>query len=88
MPKEREETVNNVMSYFDKIYESYKIGMRKPESKIYEYLIEDLGIIPKETVFLDDLGMNLKTAKQLGINTIKVIDPDDAIKELDYLLNN
>jgi putative hydrolase of the HAD superfamily len=76
------------MSYFDKIYESYKIGMRKPESKIYEYLIEDLGIIPKETVFLDDLGMNLKTAKQLGINTIKVIDPDDAIKELDYLLNN
>ena len=73
MPKEREEAVNNVMSYFD---------------KIYEYLIEDLGIIPKETVFLDDLGMNLKTAKQLGINTIKVIDPDDAIKELDYLLNN
>ena len=88
MPKEREEAVNNIMSYFDKIYESYKIGMRKPESKIYEYLIEDLGIIPKETVFLDDLGMNLKTAKQLGINTIKVIDPDDAIKELDYLLNN
>jgi putative hydrolase of the HAD superfamily len=88
MPKEREEAVNNVMSYFDKIYESYKMGMRKPESRIYEHIIKDLDLIPNETVFLDDLGMNLKTAKQLGINTIKVIDPEDAIKELDQLLNN
>ena len=88
MPKEREEAVNNVMSYFDKIYESYKMGMRKPERRIYEHIIKDLDLIPNETVFLDDLGMNLKTAKQLGINTIKVIDPEDAIKELDQLLNN
>ena len=86
MPKEREEAVNNIMSYFDTVYESYKIGMRKPESRIYEYLIENLAIIPKEAVFLDDLGMNLKTAKQLGINTIKVVDPIVAIKELDLLL--
>jgi len=86
MPKEREEAVNNIMSYFDTVYESYKIGMRKPESRIYEYLIENLAIIPKEAVFLDDLGMNLKTAKKLGINTIKVVDPVVAIKELDLLL--
>ena len=88
MPKEREEAFNNVMSYFDKIYESYKMGMRKPESRIYEHIIKDLGLTPNETVFLDDLGMNLKTAKKIGINTIKVIDPEDAIKELDQLLNN
>ena len=86
MPKEREEAVNNIMSYFDVIYESYKIGMRKPESRIYEYIIENLAIIPNETVFLDDLGMNLKTAKKLGINTIKVVDPEESIKELDLLL--
>ena len=86
MPKERAEAVNNIMSYFDTVYESYKIGMRKPESRIYEYLIENLAIIPKEAVFLDDLGMNLKTAKKLGINTIKVVDPLVAIKELDLLL--
>jgi putative hydrolase of the HAD superfamily len=86
MPKEREEDVNNIMSYFDVIYESYKIGMRKPESRIYEYIIENLAIIPNETVFLDDLGMNLKTAKKLGINTIKVVDPEESIKELDLLL--
>lgn len=86
MPKEREEDVNNIMSYFDVIYESYKIGMRKPESRIYEYIIENLAIIPNEAVFLDDLGMNLKTAKKLGINTIKVVDPEESIKELDLLL--
>ena len=74
------------MSYFDVIYESYKIGMRKPESRIYEYIIENLAIIPNEAVFLDDLGMNLKTAKKLGINTIKVVDPEESIKELDLLL--
>ena len=86
MPKEREEAVNNILSYFDVIYESYKIGMRKPESRIYEYIIENLAIIPNEAVFLDDLGMNLKTAKKLGINTIKVVDPEESIKELDLLL--
>ena len=86
MPKEREEDVNNIMSYFDVIYESYKIGMRKPESRIYEYIIKNLGIIPHEAIFLDDLGMNLKTAKKLGINTIKVVDPEESIKELDLLL--
>ena len=88
MPKEREEVVNNIMSYFDKIYESYKIGMRKPEARIYEYIIKDLEINPKETIFLDDLGMNLKTARQLGINTIKVINPIDAIKTLDQFIES
>ena len=88
MPKEREEVVNNIMSYFDKIYESYKIGMRKPEARIYEYIIKDLEINPKETVFLDDLGMNLKTARQLGINTIKVVDPIEAIKTLDKFIES
>jgi epoxide hydrolase-like predicted phosphatase len=88
MPKEREEVINNIMSYFDKIYESYKIGMRKPEARIYEYIIKDLEINPKETIFLDDLGMNLKTARQLGINTIKVVDPIEAIKTLDQFIES
>ena len=85
-PKERVEAVKNVMSYFDIIYESYKLNMRKPEARIYQYILKELNIEPKETVFLDDLGMNLKSARQLGINTIKVIDPDDAIYELDQIL--
>jgi len=85
-PKERKEEVNNVLSYFDNIYESCEIGMRKPEDRIYQYLLDDLKILPKNTVFLDDLGMNLKTAKFMGINTIKVSNPLNALKELDEIL--
>jgi len=82
-PKERKKEVDHVLSFFDKIYESCEIGMRKPEKRIYRYLLDDLKIKPENSVFLDDLGMNLKTAKLLGINTIKVIDPIAAIRELD-----
>ena len=85
-PKERVEAVKNVMSYFDIIYESYKLNMRKPEARIYQYILKELNIEPQETVFLDDLGMNLKSARQLGINTIKVIEPNEAIYELDQIL--
>lgn len=85
-PKERVEAVKNVMSYFDIIYESYKLNMRKPEARIYQYILKELNIEPQETVFLDDLGMNLKSARKLGINTIKVIEPNDAIYELDQIL--
>ena len=85
-PKDRVKAVNTVMSYFDKIYESYKLGMRKPEARIYKHIISEMNIKPEETVFLDDLGMNLKPARQLGINTIKVTDPNIAINELDVIL--
>ena len=81
-PKERVEAVKDVMSYFDIIYESYKLNMRKPEARIYQYILKELNIEPQETVFLDDLGMNLKSARKLGINTIKVIEPNDAIYEI------
>ena len=85
-PKDRVNAVNHVMTYFDIIYESYKLNMRKPEARIYQYILKELNIEPQETVFLDDLGMNLKSARQLGINTIKVIDPNDAIYQLDEIL--
>ena len=85
-PKERKFEVDHILSYFDKIYESCEVGMRKPEERIYQYLLSDLKIKPENSVFLDDLGINLKTAKSLGINTIKVINPIDALSELDNLL--
>ena len=85
-PKERLNAVNQVMSYFDKIYESYKLGMRKPENRIYKYILDDLNIKAEETVFLDDLGMNLKTARQIGIQTIKVEEEATAIIELNQIL--
>ena len=85
-PKERVNAVNQVMTYFDIIYESYKLNMRKPETRIFQYILNEINIKPEETIFLDDLGMNLKPARQLGINTIKVVNPKDAINELDQIL--
>ena len=54
------------------IVESARVKMRKPEARIYHYILEKLQVAPQEIVFLDDLGENLKAAKQLGIRTIKV----------------
>ena len=60
--------------------------MRKPDPRFYELACELLEIEPTEAVFLDDLGVNLKPARAMGMATIKVVDPDDALAELESLL--
>lgn len=62
----------NCRELFDVVVESTKVGSRKPEQRIYEICLQQLDVKPEESVFLDDLGVNLKAAKQLGIRTIKV----------------
>ena len=71
-----------VMARFDVVVESSKIGVRKPEPLFYETACELLGVEPAECVFLDDLGINLKPAKAMGMTTIKVGEPGPAIAEL------
>ncbi|XP_034974282.2 acyl-CoA dehydrogenase family member 10 isoform X2 [Zootoca vivipara] len=68
---------------FDVIIESCREGVCKPDLRIYELCLERLGIQAKESIFLDDLGQNLKAAAQLGMKTLKVDDPDSAIHELE-----
>ena len=72
-----------ILAKFDALIESSKVGVRKPEPAIYLMACERLGIAPAEAVYLDDLGINLKPAKALGMTTIKVTDPDVAIAELE-----
>ncbi|XP_062594298.1 acyl-CoA dehydrogenase family member 10-like isoform X4 [Saccostrea cucullata] len=76
---------NRVMDrdLFDVIVESSKVGARKPERRIYEICLEQLDVRAEESVFLDDLGVNLKAAKALGIRTIKVTDPTKAVLDLE-----
>lgn len=69
-------------SLFDTIVESTKVGMRKPDPRIYELALSRLGAAPTETVFLDDLGINLKPARDMGMTTIKVVDHMVALSEL------
>ena len=78
--------INKVMSNFDLIFESRKIGIRKPEKAIYQLALDNLDVKADETIFLDDLGVNLKPARNMGITTIKVTSSETAIKELEKLV--
>jgi epoxide hydrolase-like predicted phosphatase len=72
--------------HFDVFVESSVVGLRKPDPRIYQRACEEMGVRPAEVVFLDDIGRNLKTARQLGMTTIKVEDPDAAVAELERVL--
>ncbi len=75
-----------LQTHFDVVVESAKEGLRKPDPRIYRLACERLGVTPEEAVFLDDIGLNLKSARALGMTTIKVADPDDALVELEEIL--
>ena len=75
-----------IMNNFDFIIESKELGIRKPDIEFYLKALEISGADPKKTIFLDDLGINLKPAKELGMTTIKVLDSHQALKELGNLV--
>ena len=77
---------SELVALFDVVVESSQVGVRKPERRFYEIALERLGIEPSEAVFLDDLGINLKPARDLGMATIKVGDPAVALAELSEIL--
>src|SRR5262245_55554729 len=75
-----------LVELFDVVIESSRVGLRKPDPAIYRLVCGELGVEPAEAVFLDDLGVNLKPARALGMTTIKVGDPDAAIAELEAVV--
>jgi putative hydrolase of the HAD superfamily len=75
--------IAEVMVLFDHVIESAKIGLRKPDPRIYQMMIEALGVDPRACVYLDDLGVNLKPAREMGMTTIKVVSAEQAIAELE-----
>ena len=72
-----------VMALFDHVIESARIGLRKPDPRIYRMMVEALGVDPKRCIYLDDLGVNLKPARELGMTTIKVTAAAQALAELE-----
>ena len=83
---EGEGALGGVLELFDTIVESSVVGVRKPDPRFYVIACERLGVEPGRSVFLDDLGINLKPARELGMRTIKVTVPDDALTELEEVL--
>lgn len=78
--------VRPIMARFHHVIESSKIGARKPDRAFYERACEIAGVGPRAVVFLDDLGINLKPARALGMTTIKVTAADQAIADLEAVL--
>jgi putative hydrolase of the HAD superfamily len=83
---EKAKAVAEIMSLFEHVVESSKVGFRKPDPRIYQHACDLLGVPPERCIYLDDLGINLKPARALGMQTIKVGDPDVAIAELETMV--
>ncbi len=79
--------VEAVMARFDHVIESSKVGCRKPEPQFYELACAAADVSPQRVVFLDDLGINLKPAKAMGMTTIKVLTAAQAINDLESVLS-
>lgn len=83
---ERGMAIGEVLQLFDVVVESSVVGLRKPDPRFYELACRELGVVPGRAVFLDDLGVNLKPARAMGMTTIKVEDPDVALEELERVV--
>ena len=75
--------IADVMALFDHVIESAKVGLRKPDPRIYRMMTAALEVDPGQCVYLDDLGVNLKPARAMGMTTIKVLSAAQAIAELE-----
>ncbi|MFI4998861.1 MAG: HAD-IA family hydrolase [Reyranellales bacterium] len=83
---DKAKAVAEIMMLFEHVVESSKLGWRKPDPRIYRHACDLLDVPPERCVYLDDLGINLKPARAMGMRTIKVGDPDIAIAELESMV--
>ena len=83
---EKARVVAEIMTLFEHVVQSSALGLRKPDPRIYHHACELLDVPPQDCIYLDDLGINLKPARAMGMRTIKVGDPDEAIAELQAMV--
>ncbi len=83
---EKAAAVDAIMARFDHVIESSKVGVRKPDPRIYQMMCEALNVAPAQCIYLDDLGINCKPAAALGMAAIKVTSGAQALAELGALL--
>ncbi len=84
----RARQIADAMALFDTVVESREAGVRKPEPAFYRIACERLGVEPSACVFLDDLGINLKPARAMGMATIKVETEAQALADLQAALGH
>ena len=86
--QEMADKVADVMTRFEHVIESSEVGVRKPQPEIYTMACDKLDMAPQDCVFLDDLGINLKPARAMGMGTVKVLGATQAIADLSALLGH
>lgn len=84
--EEQAARVADAMQRFEVVIESSKVGLRKPDPRIYQLACREMGIEPARAAYLDDLGINCKPARALGMATVKVGDPEVALDELEAIV--
>jgi len=78
---EKAQQIADVFGLFDHVIESSKAGVRKPDPRIYLMMCDALGVKPEACVYLDDLGINLKPAREMGMTTIKVLSEEQLLED-------
>ena len=79
--------VSKVMELFDDVIESSVEGIRKPNPEIYKLACQRISVEPEKCLFIDDLGVNLKPAREMGMKTIKVLSEAQALKDICLITN-
>ena len=74
--------VPEIMDLFDAVIESSRVGVRKPDPRIYSMMCEALDVAPGACVYLDDLGINCKPAAAMGMTAIKFVSEQQALADL------
>src|SRR5690606_35271053 len=68
------------LGLFDEVFLSHEIGLRKPENKIYEKVLQEIGAEPHQCIFFDDLQENLNAAKEVGLHTYLINHPNALVE--------
>ena len=79
---EKARAVEAILARFEHVIESAKVGVRKPDPRIYQMMCDALGVAPEACVYLDDLGINCKPAAAMGMAAIKVTSEAQALADL------
>ena len=64
-----EHNLPSLEPFFEQMYLSYEIGLRKPDAQIFEYVLQDAGLDPSKTLFIDDTIQHIQSAKEVGLIT-------------------
>lgn len=80
--------IPNIGVFFDKVYYSHRVGMRKPNPALFQRVLDECSFKPEHTLFIDDIEENTNAASALGIQTIWLKEGMTIEKDIFLAINN